>query len=104
MYTHAQHGQLTQEEVKRLRKEAGAYLKDLRKAADLTQNALATNVGFDYYTMVSQIENGKVRLPPERLLAYAHAVGVSPKDLAWNTLKYYDPMTYEALTREHGTS
>jgi len=45
---------------------AGASLKRLREDAELTQRDLSMKVGFDYYTMVSQIETGAVRLPAEK--------------------------------------
>ena len=47
-------------------KTAGVHLKKLRNHAELTQWELARKVGFDCYTMVSQIETGAVRLPAEK--------------------------------------
>ncbi len=48
-YTHTLVGN---PDAKELRKEAGAYVKKLREAANLTQQQVAKSVGMDYYTMV----------------------------------------------------
>ena len=50
-------------ETKRLRKQAGTWLKELRARAGLSQIELAEILGFKYYTFISQVENGFGRLP-----------------------------------------
>jgi transcriptional regulator with XRE-family HTH domain len=80
-----------------LRKEAGRYLKDLREKADLTQNALSKLLGFEYYTMISQVEGGKARIPPDKMLAWAKAVKTDPKVFARTLLRYYDPFMWQVL-------
>jgi transcriptional regulator with XRE-family HTH domain len=94
-FTNPQHG--TGEEAKRLRKEAGAMLKAMREAVEKTQRDLANEVGFDYYTMVSQIENGKTRVPPAQVVSYAKALRIPPRDLAKKLMRYYDPLMFEIL-------
>lgn len=80
-----------------LRKEAGKYVQRLRETAGITQRELAKVVGFDYYTMVSQVEVGKTRVPPDRIQAWAAAVGEDPKVFAKRLLKHYDPFMWQIL-------
>jgi transcriptional regulator with XRE-family HTH domain len=94
-YSNPQQGSAA--DAARLRKEAGAYLKSLREAAELTQRDVAMAVGFEYYTMVSQIENGKTRLPPAHLKDYAKALKVDPVTMTKRLLSYYDPLTFDVL-------
>jgi len=81
----------------KLRKEAGAYVRQLRKTAGLTQQQVAKALGLDYYTMVSQMELGKTRVPPDRLFQMAEVLGVEPKVFAKRLLKYYDPYMWQIL-------
>ncbi len=85
------------EEAKRLRKQGGAWLKSLREEAGLTQRELAEKVGLDYYTFISQVENGVGRVPPNMLIEYSRAVGLSPQNFTKKLLSYYDPHTFRAL-------
>ncbi|MGJ3258390.1 MAG: helix-turn-helix domain-containing protein [Rhodospirillales bacterium] len=85
------------EEARKLRKEGGKWLKGLRKAAGLTQRELANKVGLDYYTFISQVENGTGRVPPDMLEKYAEAVGMSSFDFTKRLISYYDPFTFKAL-------
>ncbi|MGF7206214.1 transcriptional regulator with XRE-family HTH domain [Skermanella aerolata] len=81
-----------------LRKEAGFWLKSLRKKARLSQRALAQEVGFTYYTTIAQIEAGKLRLQPDRCEAYARALGVpDSQEFIKQLMSYYDPVTHRAL-------
>jgi DNA-binding XRE family transcriptional regulator len=80
-----------------LRKQAGAYLKSVREKAELSQNDLAKRVGLEYYTMVSQIERGQARLPPDKQMIWAKSLGVDPQEFARTLLRYYDPYTWTIL-------
>ncbi len=84
-------------EAAALRKLAGAYVKGLRERAELSQNDLAKLVGLDYYTMVSQIERGAARLPPDRQQLWAEALKVDPQEFVRTLLRFYDPYTWEIL-------
>ena len=64
---------------KQLRKQAGAWLKDLRGRAGLSQIQLADVLGFKYYTFISQVENGFGRVPVESMEAWAKALGAEPQ-------------------------
>lgn len=80
-----------------LRREGGRYLKELREGRGLSQRQLAQLVGAEYYTFISQLETGRGRIPPDRYLAWADALGIPAKDLVRNVMRFYDPLTYEIL-------
>jgi transcriptional regulator with XRE-family HTH domain len=95
MYTHAQH--LSDPEVQELRHKAGLWLRELRENRGLTQRHLANLVGAEYYTFISQLENGHGRIPAARYLEWAKALGVAPAEFVRTLMKYYDPATYSIL-------
>src|SRR5580704_6077576 len=84
-------------EVKELRRRAGQWLKKLREAQGLSQRQLAAAVGVEYYTFISQLETGHGRIPTDRCLLWANALGVEPKHFVQTLMRYYDPVTYEIL-------
>lgn len=87
-------------EAKRLRKEAGKYIADLRNAKGLTQLKLATLLGYSWYSYVSQVESGANRVPSEHMHDWARILGVDLQDFAAKLLRYYDPFMYKALKRK----
>ena len=95
MYTRAQH--LSDPEVQELRHKAGLWLRDLRENRGLSQRQLANLVGAEYYTFISQVENGRGRIPAARYLEWAKALGVAPAEFVRTLMKYYDPLTYSIL-------
>ena len=98
MYTHPQRrsSALTQ----KLRNQAGSWLRDLRERRGLSQRDLAAQVGAEYYTFISQLETGRGRIPPDRYLAWAHALGVDKREFVRTLMSYYDPVTYSILFDE----
>lgn len=84
-------------EAKRLRKQAGMWLKELRARAGLSQVDLAQRLGLKYYTFISQVENGFGRVPTESMEAWAGALGVNASEFARELLSYYDPELYRLL-------
>ena len=84
-------------EVRELRLAGGLWLKDLREKAGLSQRELAEKVDIGYYTFISQIENGRGRLPPDRYDVWATALKVNPKDFTRGLMRYYDPTTHRIL-------
>ena len=84
-------------ETKRLRQEAGRWLKSLREAAGLTQAELAERVNLRYYTFISQVESGLGRVPIEAQALWAKAVGADPTEFARTLLRYYEPELYRLL-------
>jgi transcriptional regulator with XRE-family HTH domain len=83
--------------TKQLRKQAGAWLKELRGRAGLSQIQLADLLGFKYYTFISQVENGFGRVPTESLEGWALALKVDPPSFARELLSYYDPELHRLL-------
>lgn len=84
-------------EAKRLRREAGVWLKELRAQAGMSQIDLAGRLGLKYYTFISQVENGFGRVPTESMEAWAVALGVEPSSFARKLLAFYDPELYRLL-------
>jgi transcriptional regulator with XRE-family HTH domain len=95
MYTHAQHR--SDPEVQELRHKAGQWLKELREKRGLSQRQLATVVGAEYYTFISQLETGRGRIPPARYRDWAAALAVPPAEFVRTLMEFYDPMTYGIL-------
>ena len=90
------------EDAKILRRRAGSYLRGLRTDAGLTQQQVAKALGWDYYTMVSQIERGISRLPPEDMASYATTLGVDLAKMAKDLLEFYDPHMHAAMFGDVG--
>jgi len=80
-----------------LRKQGGRWLKTLRTHAGLSQRELANMLGLEYYTFVSQLENGIGRIPPERYENWANALDVPVHEFVRQILCFYDPITYDLL-------
>ena len=80
-----------------LRKQGGQWLKTLRTHAGLSQRELANMLGLEYYTFVSQLENGIGRIPPERYENWANALDVPVHEFVRQILCFYDPITYDLL-------
>ena len=78
-------------EAKQLRKAAGSWLHEMRKAAGLSQVQLAENLGLKYYTFISQVENGFAQVPSESMRDWALALGLVPTEFARHLLSFYDP-------------
>ena len=95
MYTHAQRrsGALTQ----RLRDRAGVWLRELRERRGLSQRELAARVGAEYYTFISRLETGRGRVPPDRYLIWAQALGIDKREFVRTLMSFYDPVTYGIL-------
>lgn len=95
MYAHQQ--RLDSEDVQNLRRDGGRWLRELRERQGLSQRQLATLIGAEYYTFVSQLETGRGRIPPDRYRAFADALGVEVKTFVRELMRYYDPVTHEVL-------
>ena len=96
MYSTRQHNK-DSAEVLRLREECGVWLRQKREAAGISQRELARQLGFDYYSFISQIESGKGRVPTDQIAAWAKLVNVEPRAFAQTMLKYYDPINHQLL-------
>jgi transcriptional regulator with XRE-family HTH domain len=85
--------------LKSQRKQAGAWLKELREDAGLTQLEVAKRLGFKYYAFVSQVETGFSRVPNDKIEDWAQTLGVDPASFARRLLSYYEPELHRVLYR-----
>lgn len=95
MYAHQQ--KLASDEVQELRREGGRYIRELREARGLSQRQLASLIGVEFYTFVSQIETGRGRIPPDSYRIWAEALGVDVRDFVQTLMQFYDPVTHRIL-------
>ncbi|WP_291854535.1 helix-turn-helix transcriptional regulator [Bradyrhizobium sp.] len=84
-------------EARRLRKQAGDWLKQARAEAGLSQADLAARLNLKYYTFISQVENGFSRVPTEIMGAWASELGLEQAKFAKHLLMYYEPELYRLL-------
>lgn len=89
-------------EARALRLEMGKWLRQLREAKGLSQRDLAKLLDLDYYTFISQLENGRGRIPPSRYAEWANALGVDQKHFVEKILCFTEPHTYEILFGKTG--
>lgn len=95
MYAHQT--KLGSDTVQELRREGGRYVRELREAAGLSQRQLAAKVGIEFYTFVSQIENGRGRIPPDSYRTWAETLEIEPCAFVRALMRFYDPVTYTIL-------
>ena len=88
---------MERDEMLRLRREGGLWLRGLRERAGLSQRELATAIGADYYSFISQLESGKGRVPVSQVELWAKALKVRRSEFARGLLRYYDPITHAML-------
>lgn len=100
MYLHNQ--KTSDTDVQASRRAGGQWLKAQRARAGLSQRELATRVGAEYYTFISQLENGRGRIPPDRYHLWAEALDIPVSNLVFNVMRYYDPVTFEILFGREG--
>jgi transcriptional regulator with XRE-family HTH domain len=77
-------------DVKFIYKRFGLRLRNARKEAELTQEALAEWVGLSR-TSITNIEKGRQRIPLHLLFLLASAVGVHPATLLPESKEIYKP-------------
>lgn len=87
---------LSNDVVKRLQLELGAYMADLREKSGMTQAQVARIVGVTD-NHVSDIENGIRKISPERFEQFAKVYGVDRQEFGKRILFTYDPFTYKLL-------
>jgi transcriptional regulator with XRE-family HTH domain len=95
MYSHNQ--RLSAPLTRELRFQAGRRLREWREKRGLTQRQLCREVGAERHTFISALEQGRGRIPPDRYLVWAHALGVDPREFVRELMSYYDPLTYAIL-------
>lgn len=82
----------------------GNWLKSLRESRGLSQRELATQLSLDYYTFISQLENGRGKVPSGRYLDWATALGEEPQSFVKTLMSHYDPTSYDILFGDHSAS
>lgn len=82
------------------RLEMGQWLKSLREDKGMSQRELASALDLEYYTFISQLENGRGKIPPQRYRSWAEALDLSPKEFVTTLMSYSDPVTYDILFGE----
>lgn len=80
-----------------MRKRFGAWLKEQREAAGLSQVDLAATLDYAYATVISQIERGVSALPPGELAMWADAIRVPKRVVAEQYLYFVEPFLYAAI-------
>lgn len=80
-----------------LKREIGIWLKEMREKAGLSQRDLARIVGFHYYTFVSQLENGRGRIPADKFSLWADALGIDRQVFVKKLMQHYDPIAFDIL-------
>jgi len=83
--------------VHELRLAAGEWLRARREQCGYSQSDLAKVLKLEYYTFISQIENGRGRIPPNRYAEWADALKISRREFALQMMRYYDPITYDLI-------
>lgn len=86
------------------RADLGVWLKSLREARGLSQRQFATLLSLEYYTFISQLENGRGKIPSNRYADWAEALGQEPRSFVKTLLSYYDPATYDILFDDRDVS
>jgi len=82
-----------------LRKQAGAWLQERRKAAGLSQIELAQRLGLKYYTFHSR--RSKTASGASRATAWqpGRAPRVAPAEFARHLLVFYEPELHNCCSR-----
>lgn len=80
-----------------LKREGGKWLRALRERRGLSQKELAALIGVQNSVFISQLENGRVRIPPERYDAWAEAYGLPAFEFVKALMSFYDPITHRLL-------
>ncbi len=93
----------TPEETREQRVTLGLWLRSLREEQGLSQRDLADILSLDYYTFISQLENGRGKIPTHRYVEWANALGQNPQDFVRMLLKHYEPMTYRILFEDEAS-
>ena len=76
----------------------GRLLAKARRAAGISQAAIARACGQAWPSWASQVETGVVRLSWAAVARWAEACGQDPRRMAWALLRAYEPDLYDVLT------
>ena len=88
---------LSDKRIRKNKENLGTELKEARQKEGYTQKALASALGLEYYTMVSQMELGYISIPPALWVPLAKTLRMETEVWCLRCLKEYQPDVYEAL-------
>lgn len=92
---------LSERRKQKNRDNLGAVIKDARTHHGYTQKALADQLGIEYYTTISQIENGHISIPAALWSPLADALRLDKSDWLTRCLCEYHPEVFNALFSGH---
>jgi transcriptional regulator with XRE-family HTH domain len=99
------HTRSTQRSTTRARnRQAGHWLRSLRERRHLSQRELAARIGVEPYTIISQLESGRGRIPADRHVAWAEALGLPPDEFVRTLMSHYVPATHPVVRIAAGLS
>lgn len=84
-------------DIAELRQAAGRWIKEIREARGISQRELAKTLNIEYYTFISQLENGRGRIPQNLYRDFSAALKIDEKHFVKTILMFYDPVSYEIL-------
>jgi transcriptional regulator with XRE-family HTH domain len=88
---------LSQDRKERNRDSLGTELREARTREGYTQKALASTLGLEYYTMISQMELGYISIPVSLWSPIAQTLKLDETDWVLKCLREYSPEMYRAL-------
>lgn len=88
---------LSDKRIRRNKETLGAELKDARSKEGYTQKALASALGLEYYTMISQMELGYMAIPPVLWVPIAFTLRMNVEEWVLKCLREYQPEIFQAL-------
>lgn len=94
---------LSYERVQRYKANLGTELKAARAKAGFTQKALASELGLEYYTMISQMELGYISIPTSLWLPICHVLKINSSEWVLRCLIEYQPDVYRSLFHNRST-
>lgn len=88
---------LSEDRKERNRENLGIELKNARVTAGFTQKALASALGIEYYTMISQMELGYISIPAALWRDIALQLSMDVPTWVLKCIHEYQPDMYHAL-------
>ena len=100
MSVHKQTRKKAQKDDIEKRQKLGQIVKSLRVAAQMSQLEFAEAVGQRYLSFISQVECGRIRIPPADTALWADVLGVDAHAFAKECVRYYEsPAYFNAIYR-----
>lgn len=88
---------LSEDRKRRNRDTLGGELKSARQKEGMTQKALSSALGLEYYTMVSQMELGYISIPPSLWVPIAQVLKMPVPNWVLRCLREYQPEVFQAV-------